>query len=109
MASPSPFPSPSDRTPSRPDESCALCDRAVDRTTVHHLIPRARGGSHGPTARFCPTCHRQVHALFSETTLAEELYSVARLRANPRIAAFLKWMQKQRGAAHRVRRARERG
>ena len=31
------------------------------------------------------------------------------LRANPRIAAFLKWMRRQRGASFAVRRARERG
>lgn len=94
---------------SHPDDSrCALCERAVERFTVHHLVPRARGGNHGPTARFCSTCHRQVHAMFSETTLAEELYSVELLRANPRVASFLNWMRKQRGAAFRVRRARER-
>ena len=90
------------------DGRCALCEREVDRFTVHHLVPRARGGNHGPTARMCPTCHRQVHAMFSETTLAEELYSVELLRANVRVAAFLRWMRKQRGAAFRVRRARER-
>ena len=46
--------------------------------------------------------------MFSETTLAEELYSVELLRTNHRVAAFLNWMRKQRGAAFRVRRARER-
>ena len=91
------------------DLRCALCERAVERFTVHHLVPRARGGNHGPTARFCSTCHRQVHAMFSETTLAEELYSVELLRANHRVAAFLNWMRKQRAAAFRVRRARDRG
>ena len=90
------------------DGKCALCERVVERFTVHHLVPRARGGSHGPTARLCPTCHRQVHAMFSVTTLAEELYSVELLRANPRVASFLRWMRKQRGATFRVRRARER-
>ena len=89
--------------------ACELCERAVDRFTVHHLIPRARGGNHGPTARLCPTCHRQVHAMFSVTTLAEEMYSVALLRSNPRIADFLRWMRKQRGASFRVRQSRERG
>ncbi|MCY4417210.1 MAG: HNH endonuclease signature motif containing protein [Chloroflexi bacterium] len=87
---------------------CALCEREVDRFTVHHLVPRARGGNHGPTARLCPTCHRQVHAMFSETTLADELYSVELLRANPRVASFLRWMRKQRGAAFRVRREKDR-
>ena len=87
--------------------ACELCERAVERFTVHHLVPRARGGNHGPTALLCPTCHRQVHAMFSVTTLAEELHSVELLRANPRVADFLRWMRKQRGTTFRVRRARE--
>ena len=86
-----------------------MCEREVERFTVHHLVPRARGGNHGPTARLCSTCHKQVHALFSETVLAEELYSIELLQANPKVAAFLRWMRKQRAAAFRVRRARERG
>ncbi len=44
--------------------------------------------------------------MFSVATLAADLYSVELLRANPRVAAFLRWMRKQRGAAFRVRRAR---
>ncbi|MXZ92605.1 MAG: HNH endonuclease [Chloroflexi bacterium] len=90
------------------DGTCALCERIVERSTVHHLVPRARGGNHGPTAWLCPTCHRQVHAMFSVTTLAEELYSVELLRANPRVASFLRWMRKQRGTTFQVRRSRER-
>ena len=80
----------------------------MERFTVHHLIPRARGGNHGPTALLCSTCHRQVHAMFSVTTLAEEMYSVELLRSNPRVAGFLRWMRKQRAASFRVRKSRER-
>lgn len=90
------------------DGRCALCRREVDRITVHHLVPRARGGNHGPKANLCPTCHRQVHAMFSVSTLAEERYSIELLRAHPRVAAFLRWMSKQRGAAFPVRRAKSR-
>ena len=97
------------RRPRENTGSCELCERTVERFTVHHLIPRARGGNHGPTALLCPTCHRQVHAMFSVTTLAEEMYSVELLRSNPKVADFLRWMRKQRGASFRVRRSRERG
>lgn len=90
------------------DRRCALCRREVDRTTVHHLVPRARGGNHGPKANLCPTCHRQLHAMFSVATLADELYSVELLRAHPRVAGFLRWMSKQRGASFPVRRAKSR-
>ena len=85
---------------------CELCLRESERFTEHHLVPRSRGGKHGPKARLCPTCHRQLHAMFSEKTLANELNSVERLRADPEFAAYLKWASKQKdGAAFRVRRA----
>ena len=88
---------------------CELCLRESERFTVHHLVPRSRGGKFGPKARLCPTCHRQLHAMFSEKTLANELYSVERLRADPQFAGYLNWASKQKeGAAFRVRRARTR-
>lgn len=88
---------------------CELCQREVDRYTVHHLVPRAKGGRFGPTARLCPTCHRQLHALFSEATLAEELNSIALLRSNPRVNSYLKWVRKQKSAGgFKVHRANDR-
>ena len=88
---------------------CELCLREVDRYTVHHLVPRARGGRLGPTAILCSICHRQIHALFSEATLADELNSVALLRANPRVNSYLRWVRKQKGAGgFKVRRAKNR-
>ena len=89
--------------------TCELCQRDVGRYTVHHLVPRARGGRFGPTAKLCPTCHQQLHALFSEATLAEELNSIALLRANPQVNGYLKWVRKQKSAGgFKVRRANNR-
>ena len=88
---------------------CELCRRDVNRYTVHHLIPKARGGKLGPTAQLCATCHRQLHALFSESTLAGELHSIELLQANPQVHSYLKWARRQKnGANFPVRRARER-
>ena len=85
---------------------CELCLRESVRFTEHHLVPRSRGGKYSPKARLCPTCHRQLHAMFSEKTLANELNSVERLRADPDFAGYLKWASKQKdGATFRVRRA----
>ena len=76
---------------------------------MHHLIPKAAGGKLGPKARLCPTCHRQLHALFSETTLAKELNSIERIRANPEMASYLSWVRKQKShTGFRVRRANHR-
>lgn len=88
---------------------CELCLRQVSRYTVHHLVPRAKGGNHGPKARLCTSCHRQLHALFSEATLARELNSIPALQANGQISLYLQWVRKQGGAAGvRVRRSNQR-
>ncbi len=85
---------------------CELCLRESVRFTEHHLVPRSRGGKYGPKARLCSTCHRQLHTMFSEKTLAGQLNSVERLRADPDFAGYLIWASKQKdGATFRVRRA----
>lgn len=86
--------------------SCELCLRQVSRYTIHHLLPRSKGGNHGPKACLCSSCHRQIHALFSEATLARELNSIPALQANGQVGAYLQWVRKQSGSAGvRVRRA----
>ena len=45
----------------------------------------------------------------TEATLAEELNSIASLRANPRVNSYLKWVRKQKSAGgFKVRRANNR-
>ena len=89
--------------------ACELCLREAGRYTVHHLVPRSRGGRFGPKTRLCPTCHRQLHALFSEVTLAKELYSIELIRTNPQMADYLRWARHQKGpTSFRVRRAKDR-
>ena len=88
---------------------CALCKRESPRFTCHHLVPRSRGGKFGPQVKLCPTCHRQLHAMFSESTLAKDLNSIQALKANPEFAAYLRWARRQKGPTNfRVRRAKNR-
>ncbi len=98
--------------PSRSNEEppiCALCKRESLRFTSHHLVPRSRGGKFGSRVKLCPTCHRQLHAMFSESTLAKELNSIEALKGNPEFAAYLRWARRQKGpASFRVRRAKNR-
>ena len=89
--------------------ACELCLREAERYTVHHLVPRAKGGRFGPKAKLCPTCHRQLHALFFEATLAKELHSIDLIRANPQMSEYLRWARRQKGpTSFRVRRAKDR-
>ena len=91
------------------DKECELCLRESPKLTVHHLVPRSRGGRFGPKAQLCSTCHRQLHALFSESTLAQVLGSLESIRANPQMAGYLKWVRRQQAPANfRVRRSNSR-
>ena len=96
-------------TADREARHCPLCQREVERFTSHHLVPLSRGGRFGPTVRLCSTCHRQLHALFSEATLAKELNTVELVRSHPQMANYLRWVRRQKGAtSFRVRRANDR-
>ena len=76
--------------------TCKLCRRAVEKLTEHHLTPRSKlkKGERTPTIWICSACHRQIHALFSNDELAREFNTVEKLRGEPRLARFLKWIGK---------------
>ncbi|MDY7014030.1 MAG: HNH endonuclease [Cyanobacteriota bacterium] len=89
---------------------CELCQREMERLTVHHLIPRqaakrSKKADLGPTANICSACHRQIHALFDNKFLAKELNTVEKLKNEPQMQKFLSWIGKQKGDKRiRVRR-----
>lgn len=78
---------------------CQLCDRSVDRLTLHHLVPRQvtkrKQIDTSPTVEICAACHRQIHTLFDNKVLAQELNSIDALKENPAMQRFLRWVQKQ--------------
>ncbi len=78
---------------------CELCDRDCPQLTVHHLIPRQyarrKNLEIGPTIDLCAPCHKQIHTLFDNKRLAQELNSIERLRATPELDKFLGWIRKQ--------------
>lgn len=96
---------------------CALCGRKGVRLTRHHLIPRRthrlkrirqrfdREQRIGAILMLCKPCHKQVHAVIDEKTLAERYNSRAALLEHPEIAKFTRWLaDKPAGFSPRVRR-----
>lgn len=78
---------------------CQLCDRDCPNLTVHHLIPRQYARRKkldvGPLIDICSPCHKQIHTLFSNKQLAEELNSADKLKSTPELRKFLAWIRKQ--------------
>ncbi|NJL49071.1 MAG: HNH endonuclease [Leptolyngbyaceae cyanobacterium SM2_5_2] len=79
---------------------CQLCDRPVPELTEHHLVPRQytkrRQQEPGPTVWLCRPCHKQIHTLFDNHTLARELNTLEKLQAHPQMQRFISWIRKQR-------------
>jgi hypothetical protein len=74
---------------------CPLCDRPIPpaQRDAHHLVPKSRGGAQ--TVWLHRICHRQIHALFTETELAREYHQVDTLKAHPEMARFLDWVRRR--------------
>ena len=77
----------------KPDEVCPLCARVIPKSELqaHHWIPKSKGGSE--TAYLHAICHRQVHALFSESELAKQFHGPEQLLANAQFANFIAWVK----------------
>jgi len=72
---------------------CPLCDRVIPKSQrdEHHLIPKSHGGRQ--TAVLHRICHRQIHAIFTETELARQYNTVEQLKLQQSVAVFIEWVR----------------
>ena len=79
-------------------DTCRLCDRDVprDMITLHHLKPKEKGGKAEHRTPLCRPCHKQLHAVYSNATLAKSLDRIELLKTAPELQGFLGWIRKQR-------------
>jgi len=72
---------------------CPICERPIPETQkdAHHLIPKSKGGTE--TEYLHRICHRQIHALFTETELARQYNNVDALLSHPEMARFVAWVK----------------
>ncbi|MEX0280683.1 MAG: HNH endonuclease [Arenibacterium sp.] len=80
------------------DPLCPLCGRPIPPgapQSLHHLIPKLKGGKGGPVVLLHHICHREIHASLSEAELARDYATIEALRAHPRLAKFIRWVAKR--------------
>ena len=86
---------------------CPLCGRFIpdSQKDAHHLVPKCKGGK--DTQYLHRICHRQIHALLTETELARNYHSIDDLLAHPEIATFVAWVRnKPADSMERTRKSR---
>ncbi|WP_425093082.1 HNH endonuclease [Tropicimonas sp. S265A] len=77
---------------------CPLCERPIPpqaRQSLHHLIPKLRGGKGGPTVLLHQICHNEIHATLREAELARSYHTIPALQGHPRLAKFILWVAKR--------------
>lgn len=77
---------------------CPLCERPIPKSapqSLHHLIPKLKGGKGGPTVLLHHVCHKEIHASLTEAELARHYSTIAALRTHPRLAKFVAWIAKR--------------
>lgn len=80
------------------DPVCPLCRRPIPPDvpqSLHHLVPRLKGGAKGPVVLLHHICHKEIHAALTETELARRYNTVEALLTHPRIAAFVGWVARR--------------
>lgn len=72
---------------------CPLCGRPIppQQRDAHHLVPKSKGGR--DTIALHRICHRQIHAVLTETELARDFHSVPSLLGHPAIQSFVAWVR----------------
>lgn len=79
--------------PPRDAVACPLRGRAIPpaQRDAHHLVPKSKGGRQ--TEFLHRVCHRQIHALLTETELARQYASVEALLAHGEMQVFVVWVE----------------
>lgn len=83
---------------------CQLCERKVEQTYKHHLVPVSKGGRNGNTITVCATCVDMIHKLHTNKELAEEYNTLKKLKSSPKIKKYVEWIKNKPNERYKVAR-----
>ena len=71
---------------------CPLCERIITQNSpqsLHHLVPKSKGGKGGETVLLHHICHKQIHLMFKEKELAKSFNKIETLKKHPKLKKFI--------------------
>lgn len=83
---------------SDPEPICPLCLRPIPKgvpQSLHHLVPKLKGGKGGPVVLLHHICHKEIHVRFTEAELARAFNTVEALGQSERMRPFLDWVARR--------------
>ncbi|MEM8841769.1 MAG: HNH endonuclease [Pseudomonadota bacterium] len=86
------------------DPICPLCLRpipAAAKQSLHHLVPKLKGGKGGAVVRLHQICHNEIHATLTEAELTRDWNTIEALHNHPRLAKFIAWVARKPPTFHR--------
>jgi 5-methylcytosine-specific restriction protein A len=88
--------------------NCELCDRPFDfaygkkrkkfatgAPTIHHLVPKQKGGKKGERVSLCVPCHKQLHKMYDNKILKMDYYSIEKLKESKKIREWVEWIKRK--------------
>ena len=85
------------------DPICPLCLRPIPETaksSLHHLVPKLKGGKGGPVIRVHQICRNEIHPTPTAAELARDDDAPAQPSAHPWLAKFFAWVAKRPPGFH---------
>ncbi len=82
---------------------CPLCLRPIPpeaRSSLHHLVPKLKGGKGGRTILVHHICHVEIHKTLTEAELARAYNTPETLRSHPQLRRFFDWVSKRPPTFH---------
>ena len=77
---------------------CPLCYRIITENvpkSIHHLIPKSKGGKGGESVLLHHICNKQIHLMFKEKELAKSLNKIKTLKKHTKLKKFINWIKKR--------------
>ena len=70
---------------------CEVCKRETNSISIHHVIPKIKGGNTGETIECCLTCSQQIHMLFTVGELSH--MTLSELLKTEEMAKYISWVK----------------